>query len=188
MGVIIDKASLADSKKIAQIHIDEIKTGFLSSLGVNFLTALYKAMIESETVLVAKNNNEVIGFVSGTNNLKTFYKKMLLKNFLTFLRIAAPKILKSSRKIFETLIYPNKIESNLPKAEILSIAVKEPFQKRGVGKNLFAECKKRLGVKEIKMIVGENLNSSHELMRSLGGKNVQIIEVHQGIKSYIYVS
>jgi len=88
----IKLASEKDCFQIAEIHFKEIKHGFLNQLGKEFLGYFYSAMINSPNafLIIAEENNSVIGFVSGSTNLKKFckefFRKYIFKSFLIFLK------------------------------------------------------------------------------------------------------
>ena len=69
---MIKVLSKSFSSQVAQLHVDGIPSGFVSSLGVDFVTALYEAIAQSETSfgLVAEEDGKVVGFIAFTTNLK----------------------------------------------------------------------------------------------------------------------
>jgi len=56
---MIIKAAYSHASEIALIHLKELKTGFLSTLGIPFLTALYKRIIDSGMLLVYIHEKKV---------------------------------------------------------------------------------------------------------------------------------
>ena len=75
------KDSLEVYRALAQLHFKYLNKGFLSSLGIPFLTLLYEAIdANKESILIVeKVNGKVIGFVSGTNGLGPIYKQLLFR-------------------------------------------------------------------------------------------------------------
>src|SRR3989344_5052244 len=128
-------AEKGDALKIAQIHKTEIKKGFLSSLKLAFLKNLYLAIIESDIgfCIAAKKNGNVVGFIAGVIDLNKFYAYFLRKYFFQSLVLLFKKMfnIPHIKKMVETLLYPVK-ESNLPPAELLTMAVSNQFQGQGV--------------------------------------------------------
>ena len=57
--------------EVAKLHIDGIHTGFISSLGIDFVTAIYKAIAKSKISFgfTTKEEERVLGFVTFTTNL-----------------------------------------------------------------------------------------------------------------------
>jgi len=183
-------ANQKDATKIAEIHYQEINQGFLSSLGENFLSKLYEATIKSPLafVVVAKENNKIIGFISGCVNTKKFYKYFIRKYFFRVLFVLLSKIT-NFKKIFETLKYSQE-NKNLPKAELLTIAVIKKYQGKGVAQELFKkflqEMQKRK-IKKFKVVVGEDLIRAIKFYEKLGLKLHSYTSIHNNKKSKIYI-
>lgn len=137
-------------KKIAELHIQGITEGFLSSLGVNFLTILYKGISNAHGsgIFVAvseKNESVVLGFISYTDNVKKCYINVIKRHFVSLSLTILPNIinLKIFKKILETLFYPffhkpQKSEKHKKsvRAELLSMVIDDAYQGMGIGKNL----------------------------------------------------
>jgi hypothetical protein len=66
--------------EVAQLHINSMENGFLPTLGVGFLSLLYKCIDESDSaVLIVKyNNKKMVGFVSATNGTSSIYRMLYL--------------------------------------------------------------------------------------------------------------
>jgi len=181
-------------KECAKLHIQGISAGFISSLGLRFLTCLYKAILQHEKsfCLVAEENNEVLGFVAFTDDLKSLYKLALRKYSLLFIcaisiKLLSPKIIK---RIFQNLFYPSKAEKlNLPKAELLSVAVALKAQGKGLATQLvrigFEEYRKR-GIKQVKVLVASDNQSANKLYKKCGFELTAQVDSHS-ILSNIYV-
>lgn len=193
--MLIRKLEQKDVTEIAGIHVKEIPSGFLSSLGISFLKLIYQSMVRSEDsfCIVAEENGRIIGFVSGTIGIGKFYKEFFKKNFIKagmilFLKALNPQF---AKKIFETLFYPaRKEQTKLPNAELMSIVVDKKYQGKGVSKDLFKrlvqEFKKR-GIDKFKVTVGSNLVAACKFYEKMGGILHLEIEVHKGEKSRVYV-
>lgn len=180
---------------ISQLHIEGISTGFISSLGIDFVAALYEAITQSKTSFgfVAQESEGVLGFVVFTTNLNALYKSVVLKKGLRFAFLLAGKIfsLKTIKKLFETLFYPNRIKKlDLPSAELLSVVVAKDAQGKGLGAELikrgFAECVNRK-IDKVKVLVGADNEPANKLYLKCGFDLVGQIDSH-GVKSNIYVA
>ncbi len=188
------KLELRHVGQIAKLHIEGISTGFISSLGIDFVTALYEAIAESKDSFgfVAKENDRVLGFVAFTTNLNKLYKSVILKKGWRFALLLAGKMfsLKRIKKVFETLFYPSRIKKmNLPSAELLSIVVADESQGKGLGLQLLqkglAGCAKR-GIDKVKVLVGADNKPANELYQKCGFVLFGQIDSH-GVVSDIYV-
>jgi len=184
-----------DYLRIAEIHAKCITHGFLSSLGINFLAILYKAIDESDdsVLIIAKENNEIIGFVAGTNNIASVYRAMMKNRFRLGIALL-PALISPQRiyRIFETVLFSNKkihSEIVLPSAELLSISVLPEYRGKKHAEYLFKELVahfKYSGLDEFKIIVGESLEPAHRFYCKMGAQPVAQTEVHHGSKSIIY--
>ena len=182
-----------DALKIAEIHKTEINKGFLSSLSISFLQKFYSALIESDAsfCIVAKEQERVIGFISGVTNLNTYYVYFFKKYFFHSAFILLPKIfnVSSLRKIFETLWYPLQ-EKELPQAELLTMAVMREFQGKGIAGQLFlefiSEMKKR-NIKRFKVMVGDELKPAIHFYEKNGFTFLKNIHIHGNITSRVYI-
>lgn len=191
--MIIRLATKNDAGQITDIHQREIKKGFLGTLNINFLEKIYSAIIESENsfCVVAEKNQEVVGFISGVTNLDKFYFYFLKKYFFSAVFFLFSEIfnLRKIKKIFEVLFYPEK-EKDLPKAELLTIAVKNQFQGQGIANQMFErfvfEMKKR-GVDDFKVVVGEKLLPAIRFYEKSGFKFVKNINIHAKELSRVYI-
>ena len=183
------------ARQVAQLHIEGIHTGFISSLGLPFVTALYSAISESPYGFgyVQKEGAQVVGFVAFTTNLKGLYKTICLKKGIRFFFLLASKMFsfRTVKKIFETIFYPQKTEqAELPAAELLSIAVSETQRGKGVAKQLIRyglhQCKDN-NIDKVKVLVADFNKPANALYQSTGFQFVTTIESH-GIVSNIYVA
>ncbi len=191
--MIFRLAKKEEARQIAEIHKQEIKKGFLSSLNIFFLTTLYSAIIKSTSsfCVVAEEGGRVIGFIAGSKNLKEFYRYFLKRYFIQAIFILLPQVfnLQKLRKIFEALFYPQK-EKDLPEAELLTIAVKKDYQGQGIaGQMLFkfiVEMKNRK-VKIFKVLVGSELEPAVKFYKKNGFEFVKDINVHKNQVSHVYI-
>lgn len=190
---LIRSAKKNDCFQVARIHCQEIKWGFLSQLGEKFLYYFYEAMTDSPNafLIIAKNNNSVIGFISGCTDLKKFYQEFVRKYILKVSLILLKRILnlRVIKKIFEIMKYSKQNKENLPEAELLSIAVSKEFQGSGVAQKLlekfFFEMKER-GIKQVKVIIGENLPRAVRFYEKSGFKFYSRDSIHKDTPSRIY--
>jgi ribosomal protein S18 acetylase RimI-like enzyme len=194
-GIQITPLEVKHCFAIAKLHIQGIPTGFISSLGIDFVTALYEAIAQSETSFgfVAEENEGVFAFVALTTNLNKLYKSVIIKKGLRFALLLAGKMFspKQIKKVFETLFYPGRIKNmNLPRAELLSIVIAERERGKGLAsalvKKSFAECSRR-GVAKVKVLVGVENDPANRLYLKCGFELAGQIDNH-GVLSNVYVA
>ena len=195
MNIQIRNAHTSDCASIATLHKELLPTSFLGRLSGRFLDLLYTELLCSNNgiVIVGEEQGRIVGFITGTVNTSQFYKYFLKRNFLSAGLLLLPYIIKKdvSTRIFETFTYGKKATSaSLPEAELLSMAVGETYQGRGVGQELFAhlvEEYRRRGVNCFKVVVGDTLERANKFYLKVGCRKRGEYEVHRGEKSNVYV-
>jgi ribosomal protein S18 acetylase RimI-like enzyme len=189
------KLELRHVGQIAKLHIEGIGTGFIASLGSDFVTALYEAIAQSNNSFgfVAEENDRVLGFVAFTSNLNKLYRSVILKQgfrfaFLLWSKMFSPKRIK---KVFETLFYPSRIKKmNLPPAELLAVVIAAGGRGRGLGTILLKKGLEKFrkgGIEEVKVLVGADNKPANKLYIKCGFELAGQIDNH-GILSNIYVA
>jgi len=183
-----------DALQVAGLHIQGISKGFISSLGQLFVASLYEAIAEDKNSFgfVEVEGDKVLGFVVFSRNLSGLYKSILFKKGFKFGLIIAKQIFsfRVLKKIFDNIFYPSKMKTlNLPDAELLSIAVSQQGQGKGIAKKLikfgFRECAKR-NIGQIKVLVAANNEPANNLYQKCGFELKTQIDNHN-ILSNIYV-
>ncbi len=192
--MMIDKIQPDDVEQVAALHQHYMSRGFLPTLGIGFLKKLYAGMVTSDNAfcIVARDAGGVVGFVSGAKHVAGFYKEFVLNNFFSIGHILLPKIfnLKTMKKVVETLFYPLKKEASLPDAELLSIIVEESCRAKGVSQELFNGLVHEFTSRHIdrfKVVVGADLAIACRFYEKMGGVLYSETEVHQAMKSRVYV-
>lgn len=182
-------------RNIAEIHKSEIYTGFLSTFSTKFLCRLYKTIASSKYsfVFAAVHKDEIIGFICGSTNTKRVYLDFFLNHGFAIIPVLLRKLMTPERiwHTIETLVYPNRKDiMDLPKSEILNFCVRNEFQRKGVGHQLFKfmidEFRNR-NIYNFKIITGANQIKAQHFYHLMGARLVLNIEVHKGIQSLLYV-
>jgi len=181
--------------QVAALHIQCISTGFISSMGIDFVTSLYDAIVKSKSSLgvVAVRNEKVLGFAAFTTNLNKLYKSIIRRKGLKFALLLAGNMWSRKRikKIFETLFYPSRIKKmNLPSAELLSIAVAPEERRKGLAGQLIEKglrLYRKTGVDKVKVLIGADNKAGNKLYLKTGFELIGQI-VNHGVLSNIYVA
>ena len=193
--MIITNMERKHARDVAALHISGISEGFISSLGIDFVTALYEAISECEFGFgfVVQKDGKIMGFAAFTTNLNALYKSVILKNGLRLAFKLAGKMFSFGRikKVFETMFYPSRIKKmNLPSAEFLSMVVAEKARGKGLASRLmqsgFDECARR-GMEKIKIFAAVEIKPINKMYEKYGFKLVGQMENH-GITSNVYVA
>jgi ribosomal protein S18 acetylase RimI-like enzyme len=179
---------------VARLHIFGIPSGFISSLGQDFVAGLYEAIVEDQNSFgfVAVKDGEVLGFTAFSTNLSMLYKYVIFKKGFKFAFLLAGNMLswRNIKKVWSNLFYPEKMKKHeLPDAELLSIVVAPQGRGKGIAKQLvdagFKECRKR-GIDKIKVLVAADNQAANELYKKCGFELSTQIDSH-GVLSNIYV-
>ena len=181
-------------RAVARIHTKSITSGFLSLLGEDFLTLLYRAIDRDphSVLIIERKNTEIIGFVAGGIGMKSIIRE-LLKDWVQLIRVLLPCFLKLSllRKCFDLiwLAVRGKPIGNVPSAELLSIAVDSDSRRGGVGMRLYQSLKTHFcveGHNAFCIVVGDTLEGAHQFYLKAGAEKVGKIVVHEGDQSVVY--
>ncbi len=151
----------SDAASVAELHRREIDFGFLSALGPGFLRVLYRgiALSNRSCSLVAEVDCQVAGFAVATDDVSLLYRDVLRRHFGALVVRVLPSLIRRGalQSCWETLHYPKREEqTELPKAELLSIAIKRAQVGRGIGTNLLRRVLRRLwdrGVPAVRVAV-----------------------------------
>lgn len=178
-------------QQVAQLHARCIDQGFLSSLGVPFLALLYESIDSnnSSVLLIAREDDQVVGFVSGAENMVAIYRQLLRRWPRLF--VAMLPALKSPTKlwkIIEILLLSRKVKPfpDLPNAELLSIAVRHDCRMNGYAQKLYNQLVEHFrmrNVESFRIVVGTNLVAAQNFYLKMGAKPVGDILVHAGASS-----
>lgn len=182
-------------QQIAELHIANIDQGFLATLGVGFLSLMYRAIDEAHdsVLLFEERDDRVIGFVAGGIGMAAIYKRMLHSPFRLGFALL-PVLLRPRRlfRIFEILRYSHRKgsqNSGLPKAELLSIAVAREYRGQQIAERLYQRLSDHfsmIGIVSFKITVGNSLEPAHRFYRRMGAELATTVEVHRGERSTIY--
>jgi ribosomal protein S18 acetylase RimI-like enzyme len=181
-------------QQVARLHADNIDQGFLSSLGVPFLTLLYESIDAnpSSVLLLARHEGKVVGFVTGAEGMRSIYRELLRRwPRLTMALLPALLSLRKIRKIAELVFMGKKTQplTNLSQAELLSIAVDPGQRGQGHAAALYAELVQHFQERRVdgfRIVVGDSLAAAHRFYQRMGATPVGRIEVHKGQSSVVY--
>ena len=183
-----------DYVQVAQMHIESINQGFLSTLGIRFLALIYRAIDDAETavLIVEKQNGVIVGFVTGSMGMGVIYKA-LLRRLPTLIRALTPALVNPKKiwRIFEIIRY--RLDSSppdLPKWELLSIAVSPNVRGSGVAQKLYKSLQidlKSRGATRFQIVVGEDLAPAHKFYKKMGAMSHTETSVHGRAQSIIYI-
>ena len=183
-------------RQVAHLHAANLDQGFLATMGVGFLTELYRAIDKCpQSVLIVKcEQGKVIGFVSGVAAPMFVVYRRLMRRFLIWSIPLFPVLVSPARmsRVAEILRYA-KSESphhDLPIPELLSIVVAPNCRGKGIAESMYAdliEYFRQMQVAQFKIVVGEKLLPAQKFYVRMGAQPLAEMELHQGTKSVVYV-
>jgi len=186
--------SASDYRQVALIHLSCIDQGFLSSLGLSFLTLLYECIDhdENSTLIIEKKNDNVLGFVAGGKSMKTIYLQML-RQFHRLCLALFPSLINPVKlyKIIELFCFgkSKQLGTSIPQAELFSIAVIDAERGRGLAKKLYNSLAQKFtmqGESAFCIVVGNSLNRAHGFYTKMGAQRLDVVSIHKGQTSTIY--
>ncbi len=191
----------ADAARLAELHATRITDGFLPSLGPGFLTRLYRRVARSPDSFAyvatdagpegrdGSGGGRVMGFAAATEDIGKLYRSFALHDGVVAGIAAAPRLLRSWRRVIETLRYPG-VEDDLPTAEILAVAVDASAGRQGLGRAVVDAATSRLaarGIESVKVVAGADNAAALRLYEVCGFEVRARIEVHDGAPSEVLV-
>ena len=189
--------SVTEIRQAVRIQIEELNQGFLSSFGDKALELIFSHTAKCRwgifVIAIDSEQGKVVGYVFGSDDINSYYKDFFLKKIPAAVFYFLPKMLslKRIKKSFETLFYPTKHGSaDMPRAELLDLAVSSSYHGTGVAQKLFAgfvnECRQR-GVNVFSIPTSASLVRAHRFYEKMGANKAGSIEIHKGEEAFVYV-
>ena len=189
-GVRLRPGLAPDASAVAALHRDLIAEGFLSSLGERFLCRLYRrvALSDDAFVLVAEDDDEVVGFIAGALSLGRLYRRFVLRDGAAVALGSPLRLAGAWRRVLETLRHGVDGEDGTPGAELLAVAVAPAWRGRGVGARLVSAFQAELtgrGVDASQVVVGADNAPAIAMYRRAGFTPARTFELHKGTASVL---
>lgn len=154
----VREATLEDISNVVDIHLEAFPRFFLSSLGSGFLKLYYKSILayKDGVLLVAKKNNEVIGFAAGSVLSFRFYYQIIRGNFVKYTIRGVGLLLTKPQKLLHVFKNMTKVSSNYNDtglySELISIGVNPNVQRSGAGRSLLRKFEEIIASKGGKIV------------------------------------
>jgi len=139
----VQPLTIGHARRIAEIHAQALAGDFLPSLGVPFLTELYRAILGLRLGFgfVTGVDDWITGFVIASEDTSTLFRKVMLRRAVPLGLHMLPAVVRRPtllRNIIETFTYPEQ-EGGVPiPAELVVIAVDASRRGHGEGAQLCA--------------------------------------------------
>jgi ribosomal protein S18 acetylase RimI-like enzyme len=185
-------ATDSEAPAVAALHAERIAEGFLATLGPRFLTRLYRRMVRSPRafVVVAGERDGLDGFVAVAEDTRRFYREFLLREGVAAAAASARALLRSPRRVWETLRYGTGHAGNLPPAEVLSVAVAPRAAGRGLGTALVtaavAELERR-DIHAVRVVTAVGNTPALRMYERAGFTQCTRVVLHAGVEQEVLV-
>ena len=191
--MIIRQLTASDAKAVSRIHRESIAAGFISGLPARFTEVLYEEISKSKHAfgLVAEDDFKILGFICCVLDVKKLFRHLLLRKGVL---LALPLIryffdLGVIKKLINNVFYSSKFAEDLPRAEILSVAISDEARGRGVGKALMENAIEKFkvrGIYRVKALTDSQNNASNAYYQKCGFALFDKVKRHKNY-SNVYV-
>lgn len=191
----IEKKDKEVISKVVDIHIRTFKGFFLTFLGKGFLKVLYSGYCSHKDsgLIVAKKQNQVVGFLAYSHNLSGFYKYLIKKKFFSFAWYSLGAFLRKPTvflRLIRAFLKPGETKRKEKYVELSSIGVDPNYKSRGVGSMLIDELKSKVNFNEYGYVTLETDALNNEGANHFYQKNKFVIErefeTNEGRKMFEY--
>lgn len=167
--------------EIVQIHMETFTGFFLTFLGKGFLKQLYKGFMEhsKSDVIIAVEDEKIIGFCAFSENLSEFYKYLIKKKLLLFAWYAMGAFLRKPAVIFRLLrafSYSSESKRDESYIELSSIGVSPAKKNEGLGSNIINYLKEISDWTKFKYIKLETDRDDNEAANHFYCKNGFVLD------------
>ncbi|MNU19446.1 hypothetical protein D3C71_76730 [compost metagenome] len=181
----------SDLNAVVDIHLERFSKFFLTSLGKFFLIQFYKGFLLKPGILVViEDKGEIVGFAAGSYSNKGFFTKLLLNNFVGFLKAGFFLVLSKPVSLLRIASNANKASSEvLEFSELLSICTIP--NKKGYGKTLLNDFEKTVFSKS-KLPISlttdfDNNEKTVDFYKDCGYSVYKIFESYKNRKMYRFI-
>jgi GNAT superfamily N-acetyltransferase len=133
-------ANLRDLSRIVAAHQTAFPSFFLTMLGPRFLGELYAEFLTAESSIcyIADDRGECLGFVVGTTEPASFFKRLLARRWHAFLFAGLSRLMRHpvsvSQRFLAALSFRGDLPAAITDATLLSsLAVHPPAEGKGIG-------------------------------------------------------
>jgi len=179
----IRSATVSDLQSIVKTHEESFPDFFLTKMGSKFLKEMYSGYLSHPSciLLVALEEEEVLGFVSGTTSPNIFFSQLRRKRAIYFLAYSLPALFRHPflvvKKLFSAMFYQGDNPAELKNAALLSsIGVKLIAQGKSVGKNLLDSFEREAFSRGVEFIYLTTDKLDNKYVNQFYGKNGYIVE------------
>lgn len=167
--------------EIVSIHLKTFPGFFLSFMGHGFLKQMYCSYCEhvSSGVLVAEENDKVVGFLAYSSDYSGLYKYMIRRHLCLFAWYSMGAFIRrpsAFMHIIKAFLKPREVKRKEEYVELSSIGVDPDFKSKGVGTQLIDKLKEIVDFSRYKYITLETDAVDNEVAIKFYKKNNFVVE------------
>lgn len=192
--VRIRSGSPADAEELAHLHTSCLPHGFMTQLGERFLRVLYGGLLSDPdgVCLVAECEGPLVGAACSVASRSGFYRRLWRRHGVAAAASSGPRLVKPGvvKGVLENLRYARN-GSEMPAAEIISLAVAPDFRGHGVATRLIAQSLSALADRGVEAVTLHSAAEDEAAQRLFTGAGFQPhgqFELHAGRNSTIWVT
>lgn len=186
-------------RQVARLHIDSLNTGFLSTLGIDFLEILYECIDKTPGcfVLTIYHDDDLVGFVAGFTSPIAIMPKLLRRLPQVCLALLPHVFKKTSLLTIQKYIRSRIVKAEATSSansefrlELFSIAVARSARRMGIARKLYEQFQHRaksIGYEGFKVYVGQELTIAQEFYAAMGAKKLGLFKSRADNLSIVYV-
>ena len=158
MDILVDPIlSKIELDEVVTIHMNTFEGFFLTFLGKGFLRQVYKGFIghENSGLIVAKNNNSIVGVLAYSENLSEFYKFLIRKKILYFAWYSLGAVIRKPSTFFRLIrafLKPSETKRIDKYVELSSIGVSPEAKGKNIGSCMIDKLKELFNSDEFQYI------------------------------------
>jgi ribosomal protein S18 acetylase RimI-like enzyme len=175
--LIVRKMAFTDISTVVDIHLKGFLGFFLTYLGKPFLCELYTAIVMDPDGIgfVVENENGISGFVTGTVQSASFYRRLLRQRWWRFALAAVLPVLNRPLiipRLLRGFSMPGHRTNQIGRGTLMSIAVLPDRQGEGIGQVLvraFLEEAVYRGLRQVDLTTDrDNNEAANRFYQDLG--------------------
>ena len=145
-------------RDLASLHSRAFPNFFLTQLGEPFLRILYNGYLDDKQsgIIVAEEDNRIIGFIAYSNDYPGFYKGLLKRKVIQFATcsiVAAAKHPSFIKRLLGAFKKSDSVVKTERYVELASICVDPQIERKGVGSELINYLKGIVDFKSYSFII-----------------------------------
>ena len=182
-------------EQIVKIHLETFEGFFLTFMGKGFLKQMYSSYVahEKSNILVATDDNAVVGFLAYSQDMSGLYKHMIKRRLVPFAWYSLGAFLRKPKvfmRLIRAFLKPGESKREESYIELASIGVDPQAKGQGIGTKLIERLKDEVDFSAFAYITletdVENNEYANKFYQKNGFKIEREFQTREGRKMYEY--